>query len=179
MIPPTEKLPNCTLRPFELTDAQPLFDILKDEDVLRFMPWKEPLPLERVQRFVQQQIRHWEDHPYGWWALENLPGHEFMGWCGLQFLPETDQTEVGYLLGKKYWGKGIATEAAHASLAFGFDSVKLDRIVALVHPDNHASIRVIEKQGMERDDRIQLWGMDLDRYSITSAKYMDLKRKSL
>lgn len=175
MIPPTQKLANCTMRPFELSDAQPLFGILSDPEVILYMPWKEAPPLERVQRFVQQQIRHWEDHPYGWWALESTDYHEFMGWCGLQYLPETDQTEVGYLLGKKYWGKGIATATSQISLTYGFETIGLEKIIALVHPENQASIRVIEKQGMEMVDRIQLWGMDLDRYAITATRFFNLK----
>jgi len=178
MIPPTKILKHCIMRPFQLLDAEQLFKILSDRDVIRYMPWKDPPPFERIQRFVQQQIQHWEDHPYGWWALESQSGHEFMGWCGLQYLSETDQTEVGYLLGKKYWGKGIATATARASLVYGFETVGLDRIVALVHPDNQASIQVIEKQGMELGDHIQLWGMHLDRYSIPSTRYFELKKKS-
>jgi RimJ/RimL family protein N-acetyltransferase len=107
-------------------------------------------------------------------ALEKLPGNELMGWCGLQHLPETGETEIGYLLGKRFWGNGIASASADVSLRYGFTTVGLEKIIALVHPENHSSIEVIKKLAMKLCDRIHLWGMDLDRYCITSRKYFEI-----
>jgi RimJ/RimL family protein N-acetyltransferase len=95
----------------------------------------------------------------------------------LQYLPETDETEVGYLLGKTFWGKGIATSTALVSIAYGFKTMQLPRIVALVHPQNNASIRVIEKIGMKPVDRINLWDMDLMRYAVNKKEYAKHNRK--
>lgn len=73
----------------------------------------------------------------------------FIGWCGLHFLPVTNETEVGYLLGESWWGKGYATETATASLQYAYKQLNMMQIIALVHSDNKASIRVIEKLGMD------------------------------
>jgi RimJ/RimL family protein N-acetyltransferase len=91
---------------------------------------------------------------------------EIIGWAGLQSLPELDETKVGFLLERPFWGKGYATEAALASLRFGFENYYLDRIIALVHPDNLASRRVIEKCGMVYVENLSLWGIELVRYCI-------------
>jgi ribosomal-protein-alanine N-acetyltransferase len=70
------------------------------------------------------------------------------------------------LLVRPYWGNGYATEAAQASLQYGFEHVKLEHIIALVHPENLASQRVIDKCGMSYQETISLWGMQLKRYRI-------------
>ncbi|WP_316787572.1 GNAT family N-acetyltransferase [Thermoleptolyngbya oregonensis] len=63
-------------------------------------------------------------------------------------LDSTPEIEVGYVLDCPFWGRGLATEAARASLQFGFDTLGLERIVAIARPENHASQRVMQKLGM-------------------------------
>ena len=94
---------------------------------------------------------------------------EIIGWAGLQYLSELAETEVGFLLDRPFWGKGYATEAAQASLSFGFDQFHLDHIIALVHPDNVGSRRVIAKCGMSYMDTLSLWGIKLRRYRISRS----------
>ena len=170
-ITPTVKTERLVLRPFSEGDAAPLHQILGVEGVLCYFPSPDPPALEQVQRLVAHQIKHWQEHGLGWWALEPRHSPELIGWCGLQYLPETDQVEVAYLLGKDHWGQGLATEAAVASLHFGFEALNLDAIIALVHPENRASRRVIEKLDMSFVDRCHLWGIDLYRYSIDSSAF--------
>jgi ribosomal-protein-alanine N-acetyltransferase len=93
------------------------------------------------------------------------------GWCGLQFLPETAEVEVAYLLGPSHWGRGLATEAAKASLEYGFEQVALDQIVALVHPDNRASQRVIEKLEMPFVNVAEYFGITVRRYLMERSEY--------
>ena len=145
---------------------------MEERDVLRYFPSPLPPPYERVQRLVQEQLDHWQEHGYGWWALETRPATAtpcshpgaFIGWAGLQYLPETDETEVGYLLGRAYWGHGLATEAARESVRFGFEDLGLPEIVGIVHPDNVASQRVLEKAGLSRVERTVYFNMDCYRY---------------
>ena len=155
------------MRAFTAADAQPLYEIMEERDVLRYFPSPLPPPFERVQRLVQEQLDHWQAHGYGWWALEQLcrPGL-LIGWAGLQYLPETDETEVGYLLGTAYWGQGLATEVARASVRFGFEELGLPEIVGIVHPDNVASQRVLEKAGLSCVERTVYFNMECYRYVI-------------
>lgn len=171
---PTITTTRLILRPFVEADAVPLQRILNEDDVLRYFPNPDPPPLERMQRFVARQIAHWGEHGFGWWAVEpriSRSGQGLIGWNGLQFLPETGEIEVGYLLSKAYWGKGLATEGGLASLQFGFQTLGLESIIAIVHPDNKASQRVIEKLGMSLVDRNNYFGMDCFRYILGRDDY--------
>jgi len=164
--PLTIQTNRLTLRPLQPKDAYPLHRIYQSEGVLRYFPNQVPPALERVERFVINQLTHWEQHGYGNWGVQLDDQGDIIGWVGLQFVPELIQTEVGFLLDRPYWGKGYATEAALASLRFGFESVGLKQVIALVHPENVASIHVIEKCGMDYMDTIQLWGIELRRYHL-------------
>ena len=168
---PTIVTPNLTLRPFNEGDVDALHGILGQEGVLRYFPKPEPPPWDRVAKLIADQLQHWEDHGLGWWAVEPRSTQELIGWNGLQYLPETKETEVGFLLSKAYWGQGLATEAAQASLQYGFERLGLETIVAIVHPQNIASQRVIEKLGMSFTNEAHYFGMAVYRYQIDSSSF--------
>jgi ribosomal-protein-alanine N-acetyltransferase len=84
----------------------------------------------------------------------------------LQYLPETDEVEVDFILGTKFWGQGFATEAGQASLQYGFENLDIDIIVGIVHTDNAASQRVLEKIGMRFMEAKAYFGMACYRYAI-------------
>lgn len=155
------------LRPLQPGDTDALQGVYQSEGVLRYFPNPTPPTLEKIHRFIAGQQAHWERHGYGNWGILPIGETEIIGWAGLQFLPELDETEVGFLLDRRFWGKGLATEAARASLRFGFEQRKLDHMVALVHPENTASRRVIDKCGMRYQDTLFLWGIELMRYQIS------------
>jgi ribosomal-protein-alanine N-acetyltransferase len=163
---PSLRTSRLTLRPLQLNDAGTLNRIYQSEGVLRYFPNPIPPPLEKVQRLITAQQVHWDTHGYGNWGLLPDGEEEIIGWAGLQYLLELDETEVGFLLDQPFWGRGYATEATLASLQFGFEHFSLDHIIALVHPDNLASQRVIEKCGMTYMETISLWGMELMRFRI-------------
>ncbi len=115
-------------------------------------------------------------HGYGHWAVVARDSGQVVGWSGLEYLPELDETEVAYLLSKRVWGRNYATEAARAAVQYGFEGVGVCAIIGLVHPDNAASIRVLEKCGMAVADRLALWGLDMSLYRVDRAAY-ELGRK--
>lgn len=168
---PTLTTTRLTLRPFTDQDVDPLHQILSVPGVLRYFPKTAPPSRDQVQRLVDGQLQHWAEHGLGWWAVEPRRGRELIGWCGLQFLPETEETEVAYLLAKPHWGRGLATEGARASLHFGFETLRLETIIALVHPDNIASQRVIQKLKMPFVNRALYFGIDVYRYILERADY--------
>jgi ribosomal-protein-alanine N-acetyltransferase len=161
---PTIKTERLNLRPFTLQDAEPLRQILCVPGVLEYFPSSDPPDLERVQKLVQKQIDHWREHDFGWWAVETIEEGELIGWSGLQYLPETDEIEIGYLLSKPYWGEGLATESAIAGLDYGFRTLEIQEIVGIVHPENITSQRVLQKIGLEYQEEAEYFGMACYKY---------------
>jgi ribosomal-protein-alanine N-acetyltransferase len=163
---PALETEHLTLRPLAAADADVLLRIYQTEGVLRYFPATPSPTLEKMARFVAGQQAHWEKYGYGNWGILPHGEQHIIGWVGLQYLPELNETEVGFLLDRPYWGQGYATEAARASLQFGFEQFNFDHMIALVHPENLASRRVIEKCAMTYVETIHLWGIDLMRYRI-------------
>jgi ribosomal-protein-alanine N-acetyltransferase len=163
---PTILTPRLILRALALEDAPALYRIHQTEGMLQYFPNPTPPPLERIERFIASQQAHWEKYGYGHWAI-TLPGQpDLIGWVGLQFLPETSETEVAYLVDRAYWGKGYATEAAKAALSFGFDRFDFSEIIALVHPENTRSLNVAARCGFEVVERKTYWGLELVRHTL-------------
>ncbi len=96
----------------------------------------------------QRVLRHWEDHGFGICAIIDRASGAFAGECGLRWLEDRTDVELSYGLLPAFRGRGLATEAARAMLAHGFDALGLQRIVALSRGDNAPSHRVLEKLGM-------------------------------
>lgn len=168
---PTLTTSRLTLRPFTERDVEPLHRILNEDGILRYFPRPEPPDPARVERLVAGQLRHWEEHGLGWWAVELRATGELLGWNGLQYLPETDEVEVAYLLSRSHWGRGLATEGARAALHFGFETLRSGSIVGIVHPDNIASQRVLEKSGLIFVNEADYFGMHIFRYVITGDRH--------
>ncbi len=171
MAVPTFETPRLRLRPFREDDASDLHRILIQDDMLKYFPRPGGPPLERVQKLVLHQIEQWSTVGYAWWAVEFKPSGRLVGWNGLQYLPETRETEIGYLIDKALWGQGLTTEAARVGLRYGFADVGLPTIIALAHPDNGASRRVMEKLGMVFDCEAEYFGMRMARYATDAAGY--------
>lgn len=172
---PTILTPSLALRPFTEADAKPLHRVMGVPGVMDYFPRQDAPSLDRVQKLVSGQLKHWDEHGYGWWAVALRTSSELIGWAGLQFLPETNETEVAYLLGKDYWGQGLATEAARASVCFGFEGWDLPFIVGIVHPENVGSQRVLEKAGMTFVERSVYFGMDCLRYVLQRGSWHDVR----
>lgn len=159
------------LRGFETEDLDELAGILSKPTVMRYMPGSEPFSQERAEKALQSIMRHWEEHGFGWWAVMQREHSQLIGWCGLTFVEELEETEVAYLLDEPFWGKGIATEGTLAGLRYGFENVGLEHIIALAHVDNIASRRVMEKSGMTYVADLRLWGFELAKYIISRADH--------
>ena len=120
--------------------------------------------MEKVERYINHQTDHWEKFRYGHWAVTLRETGQLMGWDGLEFLPDTNETEVGYLFSKSFWGKGYATEATRSAVQFGMDK-GLKEIIGLTDPENIASQRVLEKSGLSFTRRQFYFGMEMFRFA--------------
>jgi ribosomal-protein-alanine N-acetyltransferase len=162
------------LRPLLPGDAECLHNIYQVDGVLKYFPNTQAPSLEKVRHFVESQQAHWQEHAYGNWGIQVVGETGIIGWAGLQYLPELGETEVGFLLARPFWGKGFATEAARLSTQYGFKEMVLDHIIALVHPENKASLAVVKKCGFDHQEIIHLWGIDLVHHHITRTEWSNL-----
>jgi ribosomal-protein-alanine N-acetyltransferase len=168
----TEHLRLRMLRPADLDDYHAT--IYGDKDVMVYMPGGKPRPRQQVQAVIDEFLNHWEQHGFGLWAVEWREDGSFVGHCGLMRLAGSEEVELAYALAKPYWGKGLATEAARATLRFGFEVVQLPEILALAVPDNIGSRRVMEKLGMQFDGlQSRYHDAELALYRIKRHEFQD------
>jgi RimJ/RimL family protein N-acetyltransferase len=125
-----------------------------------------PSSRAKTQEALFKYLNRWQTHHFGPWAVRFKDGPTLLGWCGLDFLETTPEIEVGYGLARSHWGLGVSTEAARASLEYGFEHLSLDRIVAVARPENAASRHVMEKLGMRFVKNGYFYGADLVYYEI-------------
>ncbi len=174
---PTITTKRLRLRPFVLDDIDSLHQIVQQPDIMLYFPPQprpaNPPPREAIERLIDRQLQDWQVNGYAWWAVEFKDKPGLLGWCGLGYLPETDETEVAYLLRREVWGQGLATEAAQASIDWGFAAFQFDCIIGLTHPDNIASQRVLEKCGLEFVERKEYFGMVCCRYRLERPQTAD------
>ena len=162
---------NLTLRPLTMDDLDAMFRLFSEPDMLKYFPNPNPPTMDRAQKMIETQIQQWEKYGLGSWGVVPHGETELAGWNGLQYLPETNETEVGYMLSRKFWGKGYSTEGARAGVEFGFKNLGLEAIIGLVHPENIASQRVLIKCGMIFTHQANYFGMEMFRYQITREEF--------
>jgi RimJ/RimL family protein N-acetyltransferase len=171
---PVVTTPRLRLRAFTSEDAVPLHGIMGTEEVMRYFPTPIPPTREQIDKFIANQLKHWSEYGLGWWAIDSTASGQLVGWAGLQHLPDTNETEVAYLIAREQWGKGLAVEAALAGLTFGFDNLGRDTIIAVVHIDNVRSYRVLDKLGMIRDCRDSYFGIEVYHYTMDRTTFHQL-----
>jgi [ribosomal protein S5]-alanine N-acetyltransferase len=141
--------PRLLLRQFTKADAPLILALNSDPEIVKYV--HEPtLETEgQAQKILHEIILPQYRNKLGRWAIHTKHNMDFIGWCGLKYRPELDEINLGYRLMQKAWGKGYATEAAQHSLNFGFNKLNLKLITGRAHIENLASIKVLEKIGMD------------------------------
>jgi len=151
--PVTLRTERTVLRPWRDDDLEAFAALCANAAVMRYFP--SVLDREQSDQFARRVRGYFGDHGWGLWALEVPRLTAFAGFVGLmrQDFPAhfTPAVEVGWRLDARWWGRGLAPEAARAALAFGFGTLGLDEIVSMTVPANRPSRRVMEKLGMRHD----------------------------
>jgi RimJ/RimL family protein N-acetyltransferase len=168
----TARLSLRRLRPTDMDDYYAR--IYADADVMRTLPAGKPISRAEFEARVPTfMVQHWMTHGFGPWAVIYKADGQCIGHCGLRYWPESLDVEVLYALAKRYWHQGLATEAARASVRYGFQHLHLEHIIAAALVENHASRRVLEKIGMRYDSLFQFQGLTVAGYVLTRADYQD------
>jgi RimJ/RimL family protein N-acetyltransferase len=162
------------LRPWREDDLDRYAQIFGDPEVTRYLGDGAPLTRAQSEERIAYLVSHWREHGFGHWAVEDRATESLIGRIGLLHHPDwredPDNVEVGWTLARAFWGRGLATEGALASLRYGFETLDLDRIISITSPTNRASRRVMEKVGLTltgqsfwRNERV-VW-YEIDRSS--------------
>jgi ribosomal-protein-alanine N-acetyltransferase len=161
------------LRRLQTTDLDEYYQyIYADSEVMRTLPPFGPISrAEFDTRVPAFMVEHWAVHGFGPWAVIHRPDNQFIGHCGLRYWPGSSDVEVLYALARRYWGQGLATEGARASLRYGFEHLQLERIMAAALVDNEASRRVLEKIGLRYEHNFQFHGLAVASYSLSGTDY--------
>ena len=155
------------LRQYVEEDAEAFFRLNTDPDVLRFVPDQPLLSVEQArQLLIDHPIADYRKHGFGRGPCILKSTGEQIGFAGLKYLEELGEVDVAYRLLPAYWGQGLATEAARASVRYGFAELGLRRIIGLVMPENTASARVLEKAGLHYAGTASFWGHQFSKYVI-------------
>lgn len=135
------------LREMTPADAESAYLLNLDPEVTRYTGDDPFESVEEAKAFLEK-YDHYRKYGFGRWAVISKETGEYLGWCGLKYTPELDEFDIGYRFMKKFWGFGYATEAAEACLAYGFETLQIPTIVGRAMPANEASVRVLEKIGL-------------------------------
>lgn len=149
-------------------DAEAIFEIGRDPLVQRYTGDPCLTSVEETRAMLcERPIADYARYGFGRWAVVLKESSRLIGMAGLKFLPEFGDVDVGYRLLPSFWGMGLATEASQACVIFGFETLKLPRIIGLVDPANVGSVRVLEKSGLSFEAMIDVDARPVARYAIT------------
>jgi ribosomal-protein-alanine N-acetyltransferase len=159
------------LREMDPTDVDAIFEFLGDAETMRYYP--SPKTWEETLGWIEWSRRSYAEHGFGLWASILKETGELVGDCGLTLQQVDDErfVEVGYHLNKAYWHRGLATEAAVACRNHAFDVVGVDRLIALVRPENTPSCGVAERLGLRVWRETQRAGPRHLVYSMTRDEW--------
>jgi RimJ/RimL family protein N-acetyltransferase len=168
----TERL---LLRGWRDEDVEPYARLCADPEVMKYIGGGATLTLEESGTQISWFVRHWEERGFGPWVVEEKASGAFIGFTGLVYQDEWTEgehkTEVGWRVGRSYWGQGLATEAAMASVRYGFEELSLERIISIIQPENVASRRVAEKAGLTLRGEARWRGADTAWYAIDRGEW--------
>jgi len=140
--------PRIILRQFTEADAPLILALNSDPEVVKYLHEPALKTEEQAKKILLEIILPQYKNNLGRWAIYTKDEMEFIGWCGLKYRPDRDETDLGYRLMQKDWGNGYATEAAQLTLDYAFKTLNLSLITARAHIENTASSRILEKIGM-------------------------------
>jgi ribosomal-protein-alanine N-acetyltransferase len=166
----TERL---ILRKLTLEDADDMFEYGSDDEVSKYVTWDTHQSLSATKEFIEYILGLYDEGKVAPWGIELKESRKLIGTIDFVSWQVRHHTaEIGYVLSKKHWGKGITTEAANEIIRFGFNEMELVRIQARCFLENAGSERVMEKAGMSFEGIIRK-GM------FVKGKHQDLKMYSL
>lgn len=149
---PTLETERLWLRPLEAADAERLFQIFSDMDVLRHYGMEPHVSIEETEQMVASMLEGMRTGAVIRWGIVRKDGPGVIGTIGFHNrAPRHRRAEVGYELHPSYWRNGYATEALQAALTYATHTAEIERVGAVVYTENVASQRMLEQNGFCRE----------------------------
>lgn len=153
------------LREFKINDAQNFYELNLNQNVIKYTGNSAFKDLEEAKTFLEN-YSDYRRNGYGRWAVINKSTQEFLGWCGLKYDENLDKTDIGFRFFEHFWNKGFATESAKACIDYGFEKLNLKTIIGRAMKENMASIKVLEKIGLQYQRDFNFDGEEGVIYSV-------------
>ena len=170
-MPPEIETARLRLYPPRPDDLEARLAMDRDPEAMRFIrPVPEDAAAQRAE--IRDRILGPPPPRGALWHVEELAAPGFIGWCGIFPLEDSGLIEIGYRYARGAWGRGLATEAAAAALDHGFRVLDLDPIVAVSHPDNAASHRVLRKIGLRAAGTARHYEQELPFFELSRNEYL-------
>jgi len=134
------------LQPFAPDAFEAAYTWFGDPYVMRYTPTGPDRSREQTRRRLAEYAEHQALYGFSKWAIA-LPGGDLIGDAGLLHTKDSGEIELGFRLMRNQWGRGYATEVATAWVEAAREQFSLPRVMAFAHPDNGASLRILEKVG--------------------------------
>src|SRR5262245_59849656 len=164
----TERL---VLRQFREADLDAYAEMCGDAEVMRHIGLGQPLGRADAWRNLALMLGHWQLRGYGLWAVEERATGEMVGRIGCWNPEGWPGLEVGWMLRRRYWGRGFATEGARAALTWAFTQLGCGHVISLIRPANEPSIRVAGRLGERLEGRVELMGQEALVYGIRREEW--------
>ena len=156
---PTIETARLRLRSFRQEDFEAYAGFCADPEVMRYIAAGVVLTPAEAWRQMAGFVGHWGLLGYGNWAVERTDTGDLVGRVGFFHPPGWPDFELGWLLGRAHWGHGYALEAARVALRYAFDTLERRRVISLIRPANHRSIRLAEALGERLAGEVELYGL--------------------
>lgn len=134
------------LRPFLVSDAEVLYELNEDPEVLQYTGDSQFEDIATLRAFLGGYSQY-DKYRVGRLTTILKDTGEVLGWCGLKYHPQSDYYDIGYRFFKRHWGKGYASESAARVIADGFDRIQMREIAGNARIENKASVKVLQKLG--------------------------------
>lgn len=175
---PTLETERLILRKVTKEDIEDIYLYGSDEEVSKYVTWNTHETIADTKGFVEFVLNKYENKQVSPWGIEYKENGKFIGTVDfVWWQPNHKIAEIGYVISKDYWGKGLTTEVAKELVKFGFEEMDLVRVQARCDVENIASARVMEKSGMTLEGIIRKGifvkgeHRDLKMYSILKEEF--------
>jgi RimJ/RimL family protein N-acetyltransferase len=162
------------------TDVDEMFELHSDPEVHRFLGNKTITSKEQIINIIDFVRQQYIEYGVGRWAIIDKKNNEFIGWTGLEFVTKETNNhknyyDLGYRLIKRFWGQGIATESAFASLDYAFYKLNAKEVYAIADCENEGSNKILRKVGLKFIETFDLEGIKHNWYKVDRTEYQGRK----